>query len=92
MFDLVCTRFVGMMLNDDTLKHFLIQEFFKSGTIKGMLKRNPLTLAEAKMAAMDMENIDKDYERLWRKEDESIPQFIPIRPRLQEGEPRLALK
>ena len=40
-FDLVCTRFVGTMLNDDTLKQFFIQEFFKSGTIRGVLERNP---------------------------------------------------
>ena len=33
------------------------------------------------MAAREMEHIDRDYERLWRREDESIPQFIPIRPR-----------
>ena len=35
-----------------------------------------------------MEHIDKDYERMWRKDDDSIPQFIPIRPRVFEGEPR----
>lgn len=34
-----------------------------------------------------MERIDKDYERLWRKEDESILQFIPIRPRMVQREP-----
>ena len=32
-FDLVCTRFVGTMLNDDTLKQFFIQGFFKAYTI-----------------------------------------------------------
>ena len=36
-FDLVCTRFVGTMLNDDTLKQFFIQGFFKSGTIRGVV-------------------------------------------------------
>ena len=87
-FDLVCTRFVGTMLNDDTLKQFFIQGFFKAHTISGVLERNPQTLADAKIAAREMEHIDKDYERQWRKEDESIPQFIPIRPRTLEGEPR----
>ena len=38
-FDLVCTRFVGMMLNDDTFKQFFIQGFFKAGTIRGVLER-----------------------------------------------------
>ena len=86
-FDFVCTRFVGIMLNDDTLKQFFIQWFFKAGTIRGVLERNPRTLADAKIAAREMEHIDKDYERLWKKEDESIPQFIPIRLRIVEGEP-----
>ena len=34
-----------------------------------------------------MENLDRDHERLWRREDELIPQFIPIRPRVVAGEP-----
>jgi len=45
-----------------------------------------LTLADAKQAARDIENLDKDHERLWRREDELIPQFIPIRPRVVAGE------
>ena len=32
-FDSVCLRFVGTMLNDDTLKQFFIQGFIKLGTI-----------------------------------------------------------
>lgn len=44
-------------------------------------------LAKAKKVARDIESIDKDYERLWRKEGDSIPRFIPIRPRLHEVEP-----
>ncbi|OAE25048.1 hypothetical protein AXG93_1939s1060 [Marchantia polymorpha subsp. ruderalis] len=74
------------MLNDDTLKQFFIQGFFKAGTIRGVLERNPRTLVDAKKAARDIENIDKDYEKLWRKEDESIPQFIPIRPKILDRE------
>ena len=85
-FDLVCTRFVGTMLNDDTLKQFFIQGFFQSGTIKDVLERNPQTLADAKRAAREMKNLDRDHERLWRREDEQIPQFIPIPPRVVEGE------
>ena len=85
-FDLVCTRFVGTMLNDDTLKQFFIQGFFKSGTIRGVLEMNPQTLADANRAAREMENLNKDHERLWRREDELIPQFIPIQPRVVEEE------
>ena len=86
-FDLVYTQFVGIMLNNDTLKQFFIQEFLKSGTIMGVLERNPQTLADAKWAARDMESLDRDHERLWRRKDELIPQFIPIRPRMVAGEP-----
>ena len=63
-FNLMCTRFVGTMLNDDTLKQFFIHGFFKAGTIRGVLERNSWTLADAKIAAREMEHIDKDYERL----------------------------
>lgn len=45
-FDLVYTRFVDTMLNDDTLKQFFIQRFFKAGTIRGVLERNSQTLAD----------------------------------------------
>ena len=85
-FDLVCTRFVGTMLNDDTLKQFFIQGFFKSGTIRGVLERNPQTLADTKRAAREMESLDRDHERLSRREDEFIPQFIPIRLTVMVGE------
>ena len=55
-FDLVCTRFVGTVLNDDTLKQFFIQRFFKFGTIRDVLERNPQTLADAKRAVTELEN------------------------------------
>ena len=86
-FDLVCTRFVGTMLNDDTLKQFFIQGFFKSGTIRSVLKMNPQTLADAKWAAREMESLDRDHDRLWRREDELISQFISIRARVMVEEP-----
>ena len=34
-----------------------------------------------------MESLNRDYERLWRREDELIPQFISIRSRVVAGEP-----
>lgn len=58
-----------------------------SSTIRGVLKRNPHTLVDAKVAAREMEQIDRDYERLWRREDELIPQFIHLQPRGVEVEP-----
>ena len=63
-FDLMCTQFVRTMLNDDTLKQFFIQKFFKSGTIRSVLERNPQTLADAKRAVREMESLDRDHERL----------------------------
>jgi hypothetical protein len=53
-----------------TPKQFFIQGFFKAGTIRGVLERNPQTLAAAKVAAREMEHIDRRYEILWRREDE----------------------
>ena len=44
-------------------------------------------MADAKKAARDMESLDRDHERLWRREYELIPQFISIRPRVVAGEP-----
>ena len=75
------------MLNDDTLKQFFIQGFFKLETIRGVIERNPQTLADANRAAREMESFDRDHEKLWRREDELIPQFIPIRPRVMAEEP-----
>ena len=34
-----------------------------------------------------MKSSNRDHERLWRMEDELIPQFIPIRFRVVAGEP-----
>ena len=64
-FDLVCTPFVGTMLNDGTLKQFFIQGFFKLGTIRSVLEKSPHILADAKRAAREIESLDKDHERLW---------------------------
>lgn len=46
-----------------------------------MLEKHPKNLVEAKVVAREVDQLDKDYERLWRREDDSIRQFIPIRPR-----------
>ena len=83
-FELVCTRFVGTMLNDDTLRQFFIQGFAKDSFLKGVLERRPATLMDAKGAAREVEAIDKEHERLWRREDQTIPSFIPIHPRVAE--------
>ena len=63
-FDSVCSRYVGTMLNNDTLKQFFIQGFIKSGTIRSVLKKNPRTLVEAKATDRKIDQLDKDDERL----------------------------
>ena len=85
-FDSVCFRYVGITLNEETLGQFFIQGFFKSVTVQSILERNPITLADAKTAAKEVEQLEKDYERLWKREDDLIPQFVPIRPRVISGD------
>ena len=66
-FDLVRFRYVGVALNEETLRHFFIQGFAKPTTIRSVMKRNLVTLADAKMAARKIEQFEKDYEKLWRR-------------------------
>ena len=84
-FDSVCSRYVGIMLNEVTLRQFFIQGFLKSRTVQNILERNPVTLADAKTAVREVEQLEKDYERLWRRNDDLIPQFVLIRPRVIGG-------
>ena len=84
-FDSVCSRYVGTMLNIHMLKHFFIQGFMKSRTISSVLEKNPRTLVDAKAAAREVDQLDKEHERLWRREDDLISQFIPIHPRTLKG-------
>jgi hypothetical protein len=53
-FKVVCTRFVGQMLTDDTIKHYFIQGFNKNSTIRNILNRRPTTLNNAITAALIM--------------------------------------
>ena len=43
-----------------------------------MLTRRPITLADAVVAALEVEVIDKEHERMERRIEEPIPSFIPI--------------
>ena len=78
-FDVVRSRYVSVALHEETLRHFFIQGFSKPLTVRSVMKRNPVTLVDAKAATREVEQFEKDYEKLWR-EDEQIPQFVPIRP------------
>jgi hypothetical protein len=57
-FKVVCTRFVGQMLIDDTIRHYFIQGFNKNSTIRDILNRCPITLNDAITAALEVEIID----------------------------------
>ena len=86
-FELVVSRYVGNFLADDTLKHFFIQGFAKESTIREILNTRPQTLDAAKRAARIVDEVDKEHNRIWRKEGQYIPSFIPIYARdKQEGE------
>ncbi len=43
----VCTRFVGQMITNDTIRHYFIQGFNKNSTIQDILNRRPTTLNDA---------------------------------------------
>ena len=79
-FEWVRSRYVGVALNEETLRQFFIQCFAKPSTVLSVMKRNPVTMADANTAAREVEQFKKDYEKLSRREDESIPQVVPIRP------------
>ena len=77
-FEWVVTRFVGTLLDNDTLKHFFLQGFTNEKVIREILNSQPTSLAAAKDAARRVEQVNKEQERLWRREGEKIPSFIPI--------------
>jgi hypothetical protein len=88
-FKVVCTRFVGQMLTDDTIKHYFIQGFNKNSTIQDILNRRPTTLNDAITAALEVEIIERENERMWRQEENPISEFIPLYHRLVESQIKL---
>ncbi len=87
-FEWVVTRFVGTLLDNDTMKHFFLQGFTKEKIIREILSSQPNTLAEAKEAARRVEQVNKEQDKLWRREGEKIPSFIPIHAQ-NTGQPHL---
>lgn len=88
-FELVVSRFVGNLLTDDTLRHFFLQGLYQEKTVRDILQARPRTLEEAKEAARTVAEVAKEHEKLWRRENETIPSFIPIyaREKYGSGEP-----
>ena len=84
-FRMVCTRYVGTLLNDNTIRHFFIQSFDRNSTRRDVLSRRPITLDDAIRATLEVEIIDKESDRMEKRIDDPIPSFIPIAH--QAGDP-----
>ena len=77
-FRVVCTRYVGTLLNEDTIKYYFLQGFDRNSTRREVLTRRPITLEDAIRAALDVDMIDKENDRMEKRTNEPIPSFIPI--------------
>jgi hypothetical protein len=83
-FRVVCTRYVGTLLNDDTIRHYFIQGFSMPSTIRDILNMRPRNLEAAIFAALEVEVIDKENDRMLRRAEEPIHAFIPLYHRPNE--------
>ncbi len=83
-FKVVCTRYVGNLLNDDTIRHYFIQEFSMFSTIQDILNMRPRNLEATIFIALEVEVIDKENDRMFRKGEGSILAFIPLHHRPNE--------
>jgi hypothetical protein len=77
------------MLTNDTIRHYFIQGFNKNSTIQDILNRWPTTLNDAITVALEVKIIDRENERMWRHEKNSIPEFIPLYHRPVESQIKL---
>jgi hypothetical protein len=77
-FKVVCTRYVGTLLNDQTICYYFIQGFDINTTRWEVLTRQPNTLEAAIQATIEVEVIDKENDRMERRFDDPIPTFIPL--------------
>jgi hypothetical protein len=75
---------VGNLLNDDTVRHYFIQGFSMPSTIRDILNMRPRNLEAAIVAALKVEVIDKENDRMLRRAEEPIPAFIPLYHRPNE--------
>jgi hypothetical protein len=75
-FRVVCTRYVGTLLNDETIRHYFIQGFDRHSTRREVLSKRPVTTEDAINAALEVEVVDKEDDRMERRTTEPIPAFI----------------
>jgi len=64
-FRIVCTRYVGNLLNDDTIRHYFIQGFSMPSTIQKILNMRPRNLKATIVVALEVEVIDKKNDRMF---------------------------
>ena len=60
-FEWVVDRFVGTLLDNDTLKHFFLQGFTNEKVIREILSSQPVNLEAAKVAARRVEQVNKEH-------------------------------
>jgi hypothetical protein len=75
-FKVVCTRYVGTLLNDQTIRYYFIQGFDRNTTRREVLTTRPNTLEATVQATMEAEVIDKENDRMEKRFDDPIPAFI----------------
>ena len=63
-FQAVCTRYVGILLNDSTIRHYFIQSMDWNSSRRNGLTWQPITLADAIITALEVEVIEKEQERM----------------------------
>jgi hypothetical protein len=83
-FKVVCTRYVGTLLNDETIRYYFIQGFDRNSTRREVLARRPRTLEDAIRVALEVEIVDKESDRMEKRFDDPIPSFIPLTHRPSE--------
>jgi hypothetical protein len=83
-FRVVCTRYVGNLLNDDTIRHYFIQGFSMPSTIRDILNMRPRNLEASIFATLEVEVIDKENDKMLRRAEYPIPAFIPLYHRPNE--------
>ena len=77
-FQAVCTRYVKILLNDSTIRHYFIQGMDRNSSRRDVLTRRPITLVDAIIVALEVEVIEKEQEQMEKRMEEPIPSFIPI--------------
>ena len=91
-FEAVCTRYVGNLLNDSTIRHYFIQSLDQNSIRCDILMRRPISLRDIVKVALEVEVIDKEHEWMERRIEEPILSFILNVHQLNEATRLLEVK